>query len=140
MRIFMIEIALQKRRSLTTAGLIVMLLLSSILSACGAPVAAAGPAPQAGGNAQRGKQLIVQNGCGSCHMIPGIGNANGLVGTPLLYWSRRGFIGGELENTPDNLIRWLKNPKAVEPGTDMPNLNLSDEDARDIATYLYTIH
>jgi mono/diheme cytochrome c family protein len=136
----MIKTNSYRRRFLAAAGLILALTLGSLLAACGAPVAAAGPARQAGGNAQHGQQLIVQNGCGSCHMIPGISGANGLVGPPLLYWSRRGFIGGELENTPDNLIRWLKNPKAVEPGTDMPNLNLSDEDARDIATYLYTIH
>ncbi len=129
----------ETRRYPPAAILLLTLLLSLIMAGCGAPVAAAGPSAQAGGNAQRGQQLIVQNGCGSCHMIPGISGAQGLVGPPLLYWSRRGFIAGELDNTPDNLIRWLKNPKAVEPGTDMPNLNLSDEDARDIATYLYTI-
>lgn len=49
------------------------------------------------------------------------------------------MIAGELPNTPDNLVRWIKDPKLVEPGTAMPDLGLSDEQARDVAAYLYTL-
>jgi cytochrome c1 len=93
----------------------------------------------AGGNAQRGKKMIEQVGCGACHEIPGIYTARGVVGPPLYFWSRRTVIAGELPNTPDNLVRWLKDPKAVEPGTAMPDLGLSDQQARDVAAYLYTL-
>lgn len=93
-----------------------------------------------GGNANQGKAAIVSKGCGSCHVIPGIRGARGLVGPPLFFWSRRTMIAGELPNTPDNLIRWIKDPKAVEPGTAMPDLGLTDQQARDVAAYLYTLH
>ena len=92
-----------------------------------------------GGSADLGKQAIRHYGCGSCHEIPGVRGAHGLVGPPLIKWRSRGYIAGELQNTPNNLQRWILNPKAVEPGTDMPNLNVTVDDARNIATYLYTI-
>jgi cytochrome c1 len=50
------------------------------------------------------------------------------------------LVAGELPNTPQNLVRWLENPPVIEPGTAMPNLGLSEQQARDIAAYLYTIH
>jgi cytochrome c len=89
-----------------------------------------------GGSPSVGKDLIHKYGCGSCHEIPGVKGANGLVGPPLLKFGRRQFIAGELANTPDNLIRWITDPKAVEPGTDMPKLGVSDDEARNIAAYL----
>ena len=91
------------------------------------------------GNSQHGKQLIQTFGCGACHTIPGIYTARGLVGPPLLYFSRRTMIAGELPNSPDNLVRWIRDPKAVEPGTAMPTLGLTDQQAHDVAAYLYTL-
>lgn len=88
------------------------------------------------GSADVGSKLITRYGCGSCHEIPGVKGANGLVGPPLIKFGRRQFIAGELANTPDNLIRWISDPKGVEPGTDMPNLGVSADQARDIAAYL----
>ncbi len=93
----------------------------------------------AGGNPELGKQAIERYGCGSCHMIPGVRGANGLVGPPLIKWSRRTYIAGEVANNTENLIRWIEVPQAIEPGTDMPNLGVSQGDARNIAAYLYTI-
>jgi len=92
-----------------------------------------------GGDAQRGANPIENYRCGACHMIPGIHNADGLVGPPLMLFSRRTFIAGELPNTPENLVRWIRSPKSVEPGTAMPALGLSDQEARDVAAYLYTL-
>jgi cytochrome c2 len=91
------------------------------------------------GNAQRGKQLIQTFGCGSCHIIPGIRTAQGLVGPPLLLFGRRTMIAGELPNSPENLTRWIQNPAAIEPRTAMPDLGVSEQDADDIAAYLYTL-
>jgi len=91
------------------------------------------------GDANRGKAAIATYGCGSCHVIPGIRTARGMAGPPLLFWSRRTLIAGEVPNTPDALVRWIETPQAIEPGTAMPNLSVSNGDARDIAAYLYTL-
>ena len=72
-------------------------------------------------------------------MIPGIDGADGLVGPPLIHWSRRAVIAGLLQNTPSNLVTWLMAPQDVVPDNAMPDLGLSEEQARDIAAYLYTI-
>jgi putative membrane protein len=93
----------------------------------------------AGGNAARGARTIEKYGCGSCHTIPGINLANGMVGPPLIHWSQRTIVAGEVPNVPDRLITWITVPQAVEPGTAMPNMGVSDADARDIAAYLYTL-
>lgn len=92
-----------------------------------------------GGSAQRGAEVIARYDCGSCHVIPGIDGAGGLVGPPLLWFARRTFIAGELPNTPANLIRWVRDPPSVEPGTAMPVLGLDEQQARDVAAYLYTL-
>lgn len=91
------------------------------------------------GNPHHGRQLIVSYGCGSCHTIPGIYTARGVVGPPLYFFGRRTMIAGELPNSPDNLVRWLRDPRSVEPGTAMPQLGLSQDQAQDIAAYLDTL-
>ena len=93
----------------------------------------------AGGEPDRGARVIQQAGCGACHTIPGIHGARGLVGPPLTSFARRTFIAGELPNTPENLMRWVRDPQAVEPRTAMPTLGLDDGQARDVAAYLYTM-
>lgn len=93
----------------------------------------------AGGHPDHGKELIRSYGCGACHIVPGIEDARGLVGPPLLYFGQRSLIAGELPNTPQNLARWIENPKAVEPKTAMPDLGITPDQANDIAAYLYTL-
>lgn len=92
-----------------------------------------------GGSPQAGARLIASYHCGACHMIPGIRGADGLVGPPLMLFARRTYVGGEVPNTPANLIRWIRNPPAIEPATAMPALGLSEQQARDVAAYLYTL-
>lgn len=92
-----------------------------------------------GGNPAQGRALIREIGCGSCHTIPGITGANANVGPSLNKIAGRMFIGGVLENNPDNMIRWLENPQAVDNKTAMPNLGLDEQNARDIAAFLYTL-
>jgi putative membrane protein len=96
-------------------------------------------ATMTGGDPDKGKAAISYYGCGSCHEIIGITNANGLVGPPLAGVARRMYIAGVLENTPDNLVRWIENPKAVDEKTAMPYLGVKNSDARDIAGYLYSL-
>ena len=92
-----------------------------------------------GGSAAEGKRIVADEACGVCHAIPGIRGARGVVGPPLYFWSRRTYIAGELPNTPENLVRWIQNPRAIEPKTAMPNLGLTEDQARDVAAYLYTL-
>lgn len=122
------------------AGAAAVFALCLALSACSTGSGAESNSIMASGNALHGKQLIGQYGCGACHIVPGVSGARGLVGPPLYFWGDRTMIAGELPNTPDNLIRWLENPKAVEPKNAMPDLGLSNEQATDIAAYLYTLH
>ena len=78
-------------------------------------------------------------GCGSCHVIPGVRNARGQAGPPLGGWAGREFIAGALPNNPRNLIRWIMVPQAVEPGTAMPNLGVSEREAHDMAAHLFSL-
>jgi cytochrome c len=59
------------------------------------------------------------------------------VGPPLNGLSNRIYIAGRLPNTPRNLIRWIRYPQQIYPGNVMPDLGISNHDARDIAAYLY---
>lgn len=91
------------------------------------------------GSPDRGAQLIVRYGCSSCHTIPGIRGANGLVGPPLTDFARRSYIAGVLRNSESNLQRWIRDPQGVVPGNAMPDLGVTKQDAADITAYLYTL-
>ena len=89
------------------------------------------------GNIDRGKQRFVAYGCGGCHSLTGVPGARGLIGPTLDGIGSRVMLGGRLENTPQNLMRWVADPQGVSPGTAMPNLGLTPRDQRDIAAFLY---
>lgn len=91
-----------------------------------------------GGDPHRGEALFIEYGCGSCHHIGYVRKATGLVGPPLDNVALRTMIAGKLSNTPENVEQWIRNPQSVTPGTDMPDLNVSERDARDITAFLYT--
>ncbi len=93
----------------------------------------------AGGDPDRGKALIRHYGCGACHTIPGVRGANSLVAPPLTGMAQRMYIAGLLPNAPENMVRWIQNPQAVDPGNAMPNMGISAAEARHIAAYLYTL-
>jgi cytochrome c len=117
-----------------------LLVLPVVLAAPGCGSTGPPPPPEVRvGYPDRGAQLIVEHGCGSCHRIPGIDRANGLVGPPLDRFGARSYIAGALPNNADNLQRWIADPQAVEPGTAMPDLGIDPIDAQDIAAYLYTL-
>ena len=91
-----------------------------------------------GGNIDRGERAFISYGCGGCHTVLGVTQAQGMVGPPLDGVGGRAIIAGKLENKPDNLMRWIINPQRYSPGTAMPNLGVSQRDARDISAFLYT--
>lgn len=92
-----------------------------------------------GGNPAKGKDAIHRYGCSSCHTIPGVDGANGLVGPPLNQIAHRVYLAGRVENTPENMMLWIQNPQGIDDKTAMPNLSVTEKDARDIASYLYTL-
>ncbi len=119
-------------------------LLLAVLASPAAPwAAAAGPTQTwqvVGGDSARGRRLVSEFGCAGCHTIPGVRGAIGNVGPPLTRFADRTFVAGMLRNEPMNLVRWLRQPQSVAPGNAMPDTGLSDQQARDIAAYLYTLH
>ena len=93
----------------------------------------------AGGDPERGERALVAYGCGSCHVIPGVPAAEGRVGPPLTAFADRAYVAGRLPNEPESLLRWIRDPQSVDSLTAMPNLGVAEQDARDIASYLYTL-
>lgn len=84
-----------------------------------------------------GRIAIVRHGCAACHVVPGVRQARGRVGPKLEDFRDQLFIAGMLPNYPENLIRWIRFPQDINPGTAMPNLGLTEEEARNIAAYIY---
>jgi cytochrome c len=118
-----------------------LLIAAPLASACtGAHDAEAREAAaMTGGDPARGPALLRKYGCQSCHTIPGVTGADGLVGPPLAGIASRSYIAGVLPNAPDNMLRWIQDPKSVDPLTAMPKTGVTPSDARHIAAYLYTL-
>ena len=94
---------------------------------------------KAGGDPIAGQQVISKYGCDGCHRIPGVRTADGTVGPPLDQRSRRLYLGGRITNTPENLIKFIRQPRSVDELTAMPDTGVTEDDGRDIAAYLYTL-
>jgi cytochrome c2 len=88
---------------------------------------------------RRGERALYQYACNACHTIPGITGSFPNVGPPLAGIASRSLIAGKLDNTPDNMVRWLLHTKEVAPQSAMPQMGVSEHDARDIAAYLGTL-
>ena len=91
------------------------------------------------GDPERGKLLLRQYGCGSCHMIPGVAVARGNVGPPLEAIGARVYLAGVLPNSPRNMVRWIRAPQEIDPRTAMPNLQVPEQHAQDMVAYLYRL-
>ena len=119
-------------------SLCLVVLLVSLLTACSGEVNGV-PEPRVASEANiaAGRRLIASYGCGSCHSIPGIPGAHAMAAPPLNCFYERSYIAGQLPNTRENLTKWIQNPQLIEPGTAMPDLGVSREEADEIADYLY---
>ena len=84
----------------------------------------------------RGAVALHEYGCGSCHRIPGIASADGIVGPPLVDMGRRVYIARGLPNTAQNMARWIQTPQQFAPGSAMPDMQVTGSDAMAIAAYL----
>jgi cytochrome c len=100
-----------------------------------------GPKPPPGvlGDPARGKLALTQYGCQACHKIPGVTGSDVYVGRPLEGLAKRRFIAGNLLNNQPNLMHWIRDPQSVYADSAMPNLGVSEKDARDISAYLLTL-
>jgi putative membrane protein len=108
-------------------------------AACGESDAYKAASAMTGGNPDRGAEALSTYGCVTCHTIPGVREARGLVGPPLTRIASRVYLAGRLPNTPDNIEKWIQHPQAVDEKTAMPDTGVTDADVRDIAAYLYTL-
>jgi cytochrome c oxidase subunit 2 len=80
--------------------------------------------------AAQGAQLFAEKTCINCHLITS-------AGPNLTHLGDRQTLGaGVLENTPENLARWLTNPQDVKPGVHMPNMNLTPDQVNALVAYL----
>lgn len=85
---------------------------------------------------ERGRLALTQFACQSCHHIPGVTGPQTYVGPRLDGLAGRSFIAGKLPATEENLVQWIRAPQQIKPGTAMPQLNVPERDARDMAAYL----
>jgi cytochrome c len=88
------------------------------------------------GDAERGRKLLAQYQCGSCHTIPGVPSAGGQQAPSLQSFGLRSYIAGRVVNRAELLQRWISQPQALVPGTAMPSMGVSPDDARHMAAYL----
>jgi mono/diheme cytochrome c family protein len=91
----------------------------------------------AAGDAGNGKLALQQYACTTCHRIPGMVGSEAHVGPPLDGIAARTYLAGRLPNSPENLVRWIRDPKSVSPATLMPDLGVTEQHARDMAAYLH---
>lgn len=110
--------------------------LLALLAGCGR-----GEATPAGvqGNPERGRTALAQHACRACHIIPGVTGSEVYVGRSLEDLGDRQYIGGKLPNNQANLVRWIRDPQAIDPGTAMPAMGVSERDALDMSAYLLTL-
>jgi cytochrome c oxidase subunit 2 len=102
----------------------------------------------------RGREVFFRESyCVLCHAIEGTA-APGEIGPDLTRIGGRTTIGaGMLETTPENLELWIRDPRSVKPGVQMPGAqydvtyegqtfpptNLNDEQIRALAAWLYSM-
>lgn len=103
------------------------------------PPATLTPAPGLAGNAENGRALIIVKGCAGCHTVPGVEGATGVIGPRLNNVALRATLAGEsIPNSPETMVSWIMDPPSLKPGTQMPKLGLTEEEAKDITAYLYS--
>ncbi len=97
------------------------------------------PAAAPEGQAAKGLALFQQLSCVSCHAVSGT-TAKAHVAPDLTHIASRHQLGaGIMDNTPENLHRWLADPPKIKPGLLMPNFNLTDEQVDELVTYFETL-
>jgi cytochrome c oxidase subunit 2 len=100
------------------------------------------PAVATAGNDAAAKGLALFRGmnCINCHAVGGVEGATARVAPDLTHIASRRQLGaGIMDNTPENLRRWMKDPQEVKPGIFMPNYNFSDEQLDQLGAFFQTL-
>jgi cytochrome c len=92
-----------------------------------------------GGDPGKAEAALRRYGCVGCHIVPGIAGASGEVGPNLAGIAERVYVAGVISNTPEHLISFIVDPQAIDPKSAMPRTGISQEEARDVAAYLYSL-
>lgn len=87
---------------------------------------------------ERTQIMFRQYACDNCHIIGGMVGSKTHIGPSLENWRERRFIAGILPNTHDNLVRWIVAPQQLSPHTMMPDLEVIEPHAQQMAHYLMT--
>ncbi|HXH81300.1 MAG TPA: cytochrome c oxidase subunit II, partial [Candidatus Tectomicrobia bacterium] len=90
------------------------------------------------GPAAEGKALYARSACVGCHTIRGV-SAGSLAPDLTHFASRTRFGAGLWPVTEEHLVAWLKDPPRLKPGSKMPDLDLTDAEAKALAAYLLTL-
>jgi cytochrome c1 len=90
-------------------------------------------------NEDAGRELIAALECGACHVIPGVPGAWSRVGPPLKDYKKNVYVAGRYPNTPEVLIRFVRDAPSMSPNTAMPAIEMTEAQARDIVAYLYSL-
>jgi hypothetical protein len=111
------------------------------LAATAAPTPSPPLAPPSPPPAEYGRSLFLIKGCPTCHRHDGLGlsragfdEANepeftGMFGAPDLT---------NYQPDPAFVREWLRDPAAVRPGTEMPDLDLTDDEIEALLAFLQT--
>jgi cytochrome c oxidase subunit 2 len=76
----------------------------------------------------------------NCHTITGTA-AKGRFGPDLTHLASRDTIAsGIIQNTAENLRKWIDNPDQMKPGCLMPAMHLNQNDLTAVTAYLTTLH
>jgi cytochrome c oxidase subunit 2 len=88
--------------------------------------------------AQRGAALYASKTCVNCHEPPtGATAGKRLVGPDLRHLATRQTLASAMfPNDFSTLTRWLLDPEKMKPASNMPNLHLTEQEARDLSAYL----
>ncbi|KAA6458589.1 cytochrome C [Acidobacteria bacterium AB60] len=96
----------------------------------------AGDGSERAGANRSAPELMEQYGCPACHVIPQVPGAVGKAGPSLKALDQRSLVAGILPNTPENLKQWIMHPQHFQPGTAMPEMGVTEQDATRIARFL----
>lgn len=88
------------------------------------------------GNSDPAPALMARYGCAGCHVIPGVPGARGQVGPSLEGFGSRLYIGGAVANSSGDLVKWLMDPRMIDPRSAMPVTGIREDEARIVAAYL----
>lgn len=129
----------EAERRAAARKVVLVIVIASVTAGCNAIPHEDSARALTGGDPYRGRQLISRYGCDGCHTIPGIQTADALVGPSLDRVAMRMYLAGHIQNTPENMMRWIRNPHTFDRKTVMPEMGVTEQDSRDITAYLYTL-